>query len=225
MVYGKLCIYVNSKEQMAHFLAHFNWVLVSRTATANSVSPKVFQGHRLTHGAGHTLGQRLKIHGINKNQLHVIHFAELSFCILCSGDFAILRCSFGQNSKNIWCWKLGSPRPPPQQPPPRRGEGPMGKWQMENGLAVSSCFVAISHWQQGRLERNEAGGVSIVVMQAGRKTQSCGTFCSSFHVVSFCFCYLRNLNEPKLSFGSERLTRDSPEIVLELLVRFTSWHP
>lgn len=132
---------------------------------------------------------------------------------------------FGQNSKNIWCWKLGSPRPPPQQPPPRRGEGRMGKWQMENGLAVSSSFVAISHWQQGRLERNEAGGVSIVVMQAGRKTQSCGTFCSSFHVVSLCFCYVRNLNESKLSFGSERLTRDSPEIVLELLVRFTSWHP
>lgn len=66
----------------------------------------------------------------------------------------------------------------------------------------------MSHWQQGRLERNEAGGVSIVVMQAGRKTQSCGTFCSSFHVVSFCFCYVRNLNESKLSFGAERLTRD-----------------
>ena len=45
----------------------------------------------------------------------------------------------------------------------------MGKWQMENGLAVSSSFVAMSHWQQGRLERNEAGGVSIVVMQARRK--------------------------------------------------------
>lgn len=217
---------------MAHFLAHFNWVLVSRTATANSVSPKVFQGHRLTHGAGHTLGQRLKIHGINKNQLHVIHFAELSFCILCSGDFAILRCSFGhlwtkfEEHLMLKAWQSKATTPTATSTKRWGPHGKMadGKWLGGFNWCVSS-FVAISHWQQGRLERNEAGGVSIVVMQAGRKTQSCGTFCSSFHVVSLCFCYVRNLNESKLSFGSERLTRDSPEIVLELLVRFTSWHP
>lgn len=37
-MYGKLCIYVNWKEQMAHFLAHFNWVLVSKFCQSKSLS-------------------------------------------------------------------------------------------------------------------------------------------------------------------------------------------
>ena len=47
-----------------------------------------------------------------------------------------------------------------------------------------------------------------MVMQA-RKTQSCGTFCRSFHVVSFCFCYVRNLSYPlgQRDYCNPRITR------------------
>lgn len=214
MVYCKLCIYVNWKEQMAHFLDHFSRVLVSRTATANSVSPKVFQGHRLTHGAGHTLGQRLKIHGINKNELHVIHFAELSFCILCSGDFAILRCSFWilltQFEEHLmfkaWQSKATTPTATSTKRSGPHGKMADGKWLGSFNCAALATRSTGAKWSWGRQHCGDAGWSQNTKLWYFLQFFSRGLF--PLFLLS---------KESKLSFGSERLTRD----FFELLIRFT----